>query len=267
MPPTRVTEEQVLDHVAEFFTVLGLDHAMLRQVPVGDRRLDALIVTAGPSIAIEVKTSRADFRRDTDEKRSAAWEVAEVCLYATPAGLLDTTMLPDGWGLIECPDNHGTPAIMVAGVRHELVMPLDRLHETLLRRAARLEDALRQPTTPATERVALLDQIARLEETVARQAETVRRERARAQHAAEQVLAHVGSQVCSACREPIGYVRVGGWRHTDPTCEEPCRVARQEAERQRRERVHGVSYIRSYTPPVVPLALATDLGGEVTTGR
>jgi hypothetical protein len=263
-----VTEAQVLDHVAEFFASLGLDHAMLRQVPVGDRRLDALIVTSGPSIAIEAKTSRADFRRETDQKRSAAWEIAEVCMYAAPAGVIHPDTLPTGWGLIEVPDGRGTPAVLVPGERHELVMPMDRLHDTLLRRCARHEDALRAPTTPETERVALLDQIARLEETLARQADVVRRERDRAQHAAEQVLAQVGDQVCSACEQPITYARVGGWRHVDRALDEPCRARRQETERVRRESTYGVRYIASYTPPVVPLALAADPpDAEVSTGH
>jgi hypothetical protein len=97
------------------------------------RRIDVLLMrTAGGGnfpferIAVEIKVSRADFRRDTAEKRAPWMAVAHRFAYATPPGLVSKDEVPEGCGLIEvdpslprfqgctwakrAPRNFGTPA-------------------------------------------------------------------------------------------------------------------------------------------------------------
>lgn len=63
------------------------------------RRIDALMIRAGQRTAIEVKISRADFRRETPEKRRAWHAVCHRFVYAVPEGLIQPDEVPDGCGL------------------------------------------------------------------------------------------------------------------------------------------------------------------------
>lgn len=66
------------------------------------RRIDALLVESGLQLtAFEIKVSRADFRRDTEVKRRVWRQVTHRFIYATPAGLIDPSDIPDGCGLWE----------------------------------------------------------------------------------------------------------------------------------------------------------------------
>lgn len=72
------------------------------------RRIDFLLMRISRAskprherIALEVKVSRADFRRDTDDKRRAWFEVADRFAYVTPKGLITKDEVPEGCGLIE----------------------------------------------------------------------------------------------------------------------------------------------------------------------
>lgn len=72
------------------------------------RRIDYLLMRTGrrskplhERIALEVKVSRADFRRDTDEKRRAWFDAADRFAYVTPVGLIRKDEVPAGCGLIE----------------------------------------------------------------------------------------------------------------------------------------------------------------------
>lgn len=73
------------------------------------RRIDVLLMktsaTAKPvpfeRIAVEIKISRGDFFRDTEEKRRAWHAVAHRFAYATPPGLVRLDEVPVDCGLIE----------------------------------------------------------------------------------------------------------------------------------------------------------------------
>lgn len=71
------------------------------------RRIDALMFGARDKFgvyqrtAVEVKISRADFRRDTDEKRQAWANATHRFIYAVPAGLVSADEVPRGCGLWE----------------------------------------------------------------------------------------------------------------------------------------------------------------------
>jgi hypothetical protein len=65
------------------------------------RRIDALMFTGKTRTAIEIKISRADFFRDTPEKR-AIWQVhTHRFIYLTPKGLVKPEEVPVGCGLWE----------------------------------------------------------------------------------------------------------------------------------------------------------------------
>lgn len=63
------------------------------------RRIDALMRDTAGYTAIEIKVSRADFKRDTHEKRRAWQAHCRRFIYAAPAGLLNASEIPDGCGL------------------------------------------------------------------------------------------------------------------------------------------------------------------------
>ena len=72
------------------------------------RRIDFLLMRISRSskprherIALEVKVSRADFKRDTDEKRAAWFAVADRFAYVAPKNLIKPEELSEGCGLLE----------------------------------------------------------------------------------------------------------------------------------------------------------------------
>lgn len=72
------------------------------------RRIDALLVRTAKSnkpyletIALEIKVSRADFRRDTPEKRRRWQQATDRFAYVAPHGLIAKEEVPEGCGLIE----------------------------------------------------------------------------------------------------------------------------------------------------------------------
>lgn len=65
------------------------------------RRIDYLIFEGKTVTAVEMKTSKADFRRDTEEKRQAWRKVTNRFIYLTPEGLLKPEDIPPGCGLWE----------------------------------------------------------------------------------------------------------------------------------------------------------------------
>lgn len=85
-------------------------------VPVGwdirtskpQRRIDALIVASTGTTAVEIKVTRADFRRDTEEKRRAWRAITNRFVYLVPKGLVTPEEVADGCGLWEFdPATHG----------------------------------------------------------------------------------------------------------------------------------------------------------------
>jgi len=72
------------------------------------RRIDFLLMRISrrskprhERIALEVKVTRADFKRDTDEKRAAWFAVSDRFAYVAPAGMIQPEELPAGCGLME----------------------------------------------------------------------------------------------------------------------------------------------------------------------
>ncbi|MBW9118872.1 hypothetical protein JNB63_02070 [Microbacterium trichothecenolyticum] len=72
------------------------------------RRIDALIIASTGTTAVEIKVTRADFRRDTDEKRRAWRAITNRFVYLVPKGLVALEEVADGCGLWEFDaDAHG----------------------------------------------------------------------------------------------------------------------------------------------------------------
>lgn len=68
---------------------------------VPQRRIDAMIVESNQLTAIEIKVTRSDFKRDTEEKRRAWKLFSNRFIYAVPKGLIDVSEVPAGCGLWE----------------------------------------------------------------------------------------------------------------------------------------------------------------------
>jgi hypothetical protein len=89
--------EKGIKHDAE----LPDDHTFTTENLTLVRRIDFLIFEGETIIAVEMKISKADFRRDTEEKRRAWKKVTNRFVYLTPAGLLTPADIPEGCGLWE----------------------------------------------------------------------------------------------------------------------------------------------------------------------
>lgn len=63
------------------------------------RRIDVLMVHRQQRTAIEIKVTRADFRRETEEKRRAWRAITHRFVYACPPGIIRPEEVPDGIGL------------------------------------------------------------------------------------------------------------------------------------------------------------------------
>lgn len=122
------------------------------------RRIDFLLMRTGrrstplhERIALEVKISRADFRRDTDEKRAAWFTVADRFAYVAPMGMIQPSELPPGCGLLEYDaealfGNNRLKWKVVAPRKQEPPLPFDNhFFAYLMGRASRAEYALRYP--------------------------------------------------------------------------------------------------------------------------
>lgn len=65
------------------------------------RRIDGLMLEGGKYTAIEIKVSRADFKRDTEEKRRMWRSITHRFIYAVPKGLIDPSEVPAYAGIWE----------------------------------------------------------------------------------------------------------------------------------------------------------------------
>ena len=65
------------------------------------RRIDGLMLEGGKYTAIEIKVSRADFKRDTEEKRRMWRSITHRFVYVVPKGLVDPSEVPAYAGLWE----------------------------------------------------------------------------------------------------------------------------------------------------------------------
>lgn len=254
------TEATLLDAVVAHFGRYQPVH-LLRQVEMEDRRIDAVLVIGNRRVGIEAKVSRTDFRRESDSKRAPTWRACNETVYLCPPGLIEPSETPDGWGLWYAvgPDS---VRVMRGGLRHGAhPHAADLLATSLAIRAAATERRVRaaeRAEDPAAALVAVDAEVQRLEALLAQQQDAVRRERRRAQDAAEQVAAYVGAQVCSMCWNPIQYTRVGAWRHIDRSHDEDCDQRRAEAERLYRMSLTGAEYIVTTPPRIVPAHISID---------
>ena len=120
------------------------------------RRIDFLMMRIGRAsrprherMALEVKVTRADFKRDTAEKRAAWFSVADRFAYVAPKGLIKREELPPGCGLLEYnPDAiFGTDQLKWAVVAPKKSTPTipftTQFFAYLMGRASRAEQALR----------------------------------------------------------------------------------------------------------------------------
>lgn len=120
------------------------------------RRIDFLLMRISRSskprherIALEVKVSRADFKRDTDDKRRAWFSVADRFAYVVPKGLISKDEVPEGCGLIEFDDSRLTATnqlswTVIAPKREQPPIPFsNQFFAYLLGRASRAEEKLR----------------------------------------------------------------------------------------------------------------------------
>lgn len=100
------------------------------------RRIDGLMLDGGGTrTAIEVKISRADFLRETDEKRRPWQRITHRFVYATPVGLILPDEVPDGCGLWEIyPDGAVAVRRKARGNRNPEPIP----HQVLVALAYRL---------------------------------------------------------------------------------------------------------------------------------
>lgn len=86
------------------------------------RRIDALVFDGKLRTAVEIKISRADFKRDTIAKRSAWMRHTDRFVYLTPKGMIKNEEVPDGCGLWEY-DNGVITVVKKAKVNKD-VQPL-----------------------------------------------------------------------------------------------------------------------------------------------
>lgn len=120
------------------------------------RRIDFLLMRISRGsrprherMALEVKVSKADFKRDTDEKRRAWFSVADRFAYVAPAGLISVDELPPGCGLLEYHADALFPSDelkwkKVAPKKTEPPIPFDtQFFAYLFGRASRAEHKLR----------------------------------------------------------------------------------------------------------------------------
>lgn len=108
------------------------------------RTLDMFAMNTWPSkghntVAVEIKVSRADFFRETNNprKRESAESVARECYFATPKGLVTELEVPKGWGLIEV--NNGKCRTVVKAQQGSRPVHDESFIAALLKRASERE--------------------------------------------------------------------------------------------------------------------------------
>jgi hypothetical protein len=117
-------------------------------MPVWTRRIDGLMFDGSSTrTAIEVKISRADFLRETEEKRRPWRKITNRFIYATPAGLLTPDEIPDGCGLWEIDDS----AVRIVKRAKSNPKPDPVPHQVLVALAYRLSRKQMRATATPTE--------------------------------------------------------------------------------------------------------------------
>lgn len=190
-------------------------------------------------VAVEIKVSRSDFRRESDAKR-APWRVlAHRFVYATPEGLLTPQDIPDGCWLIEVSEHdcdgrstghkHSPRRVhwhrRVRGVSARTVETPPEMLTVIARTASRAQTRL----VRADERdaaAAAMGEVSRLR----RQVQDLKaREHANAAKVRSllNLVAPVLPQECADCGGPLTVVPArrhtyARWEHTDPMHEQQC---------------------------------------------
>lgn len=256
-----MTEAEVLDALRIDLGIsdgsTGSEWSMLTQVAVGGRRLDALVQhrESGTRVAYEVKTSRADMRNETNEKRSVAERVAHLCYYLTPPNLIRDFVFPPRWGLVEV----GATDPVVAPSAFNREPDSEALLATVLARASDDAEAIRRAERPSTYTVTLLRRVDDLMAQVGNAQHAKARERERAHQARSALLAADGMQQCADCGLGVTWKATGSpafrWVHLHGPDEARCRAARAEKARLAAEGRTGARYLSVDPPPVRPLAL------------
>jgi hypothetical protein len=167
--PQKLTVKAIERAILRKYLVDQSGWGILREVSIDDldgpgtkrrpskRRIDYLLMRISrrsqprhERIALEVKVTRADFRRDTDEKRAAWFAVADRFAYVAPVGMIKPEELPQGTGLMEYnPDAiFGADVLkwkVVAPKKAEPSQPFDtQFFAYLFGRASRAEQSLRE---------------------------------------------------------------------------------------------------------------------------
>lgn len=265
--PMKWTETLVIDALRNKFlpTADGLkqeEWAFLTQVPLrcqregyadetalnawtaNERTIDVLLTRnwsggkhGHERLAIEVKVTKADYRNETPAKRAPAEASAHRCAYAAPAGIIDPETLPNGWGLIEVhPD--GTATWRKNATRRTPRADMDYLVSAGFRRASRAEEKIRRGGSAATEVVSLRAEVESLRGVALRATEARDREMGRAKAARAELLMLASQSGCSACGEPLTFLRGGRyegyWQHKDRTRGRECDEVRHAAYLQAR---------------------------------
>lgn len=245
---------------------------------MNERIIDVLLVrnwSAGHGherLAVEIKVSRSDYKNESDLKRAPAEHSAHRCVYAAPAGLIDPTTLPAGWGLIEVYETveawqqgtgqpvggeYGTRCRWrVKATRRDPECNLDYLVAAVARQGGRALERLRRGEDDVAEVPVLRAEAVRLQGMLDRRDAALAREQERAKAARLELLALDGAQECADCADPIVWQRGGQrdmtWVHRDPHQERTCREARTEANRLARESATGARYLSGWPDPVEP---------------
>lgn len=106
-----------------------------------ERRIDALMRDTKHYTAIEIKVSRADFKRESEQKRFPWRNLTHKFVYAAPKGLLLPEMMPDWCGLWEV-DERGRVTTAKRAVVNKNPSPFPRqLQDALLYRCSNQERA------------------------------------------------------------------------------------------------------------------------------
>lgn len=207
------------DFLAEEWALI--DELALKARNWTEARIDCLAVRcwSGPPkgherVAIEIKVSRADYKREMESEKWRSWyRLAHRFAFATPAGLLSLSEVPAECGLIEVSER-GLVTWRRQGPRHEPETPPESLFAEVVRRLSRHEARIRSGSMddPAAEIVRLRAEVKSLEGQVTTADARVERHKQRVRL----LLEDLGADATCVCTRPIKYHRGRGkWLHSD----------------------------------------------------
>lgn len=110
------------------------EHGIYLESAKPTRRIDALMMVGTQRTAIEVKVSRADFKRDTELKRGPWAKICHRFVYVVPKGLVTADEVAQGCGLWEVEEGGRVTVTKRATVNKE---PQDLPNQVILALAYR----------------------------------------------------------------------------------------------------------------------------------